>query len=87
MFWRYTLAAVPTDTATIRVARSTRDLLATQAKDRGVSLASLLAEIASERQTAAIWHSERAASRADSENPDVADEDLAWETVLVDGFQ
>ena len=78
---------MPTDTATIRVARSTRDLLATQAQDRGVSLASLLAEIASERQTAAVWRSERAANRADAENADVADEDRAWEAVLADGFE
>lgn len=78
---------MPTDTATIRVARSTRDLLATQAQNRGVSLASLLAEIAHERQTAAMWRSEREASRADAENPDVADEDRVWETVLADGFQ
>ncbi len=78
---------MPTETATIRVARSTRDLLATQAQDRGVSLAALLAEIARERQTAAIWRSERAASRADAENPDVASEDRAWEAVLADGLQ
>jgi hypothetical protein len=81
------MATMPTDTATIRVARNTRDLLAEQAQDRGVSLASLLAEIARERQTAAIWHSEREASRIDGENPDVADEDRAWEAVLADGFQ
>ncbi len=81
------MATMPTDTATIRVARDTRDLLAEQAQDRGVSLASLLAEIARERQTAAIWHSEREASRADAENPDVADEDRTWEAVLADGFQ
>ncbi len=78
---------MPTETATIRVARSTRDLLATQAQDRGVSLASLLAEIARDQQTAAIWRSELAASRADAENPDVADEDRAWEAVLADGFE
>ncbi len=78
---------MPTETATIRVARSTRDLLAIQAQDRGVSLAALLAEIARERQTAAIWRSERAASRADAENPDVANEDRAWEAVLADGLQ
>ena len=61
--------------------------LAEQAQDRGVSLASLLAEIARERQTATIWHSEREASRIDAENPDVADEDRAWEAVLADGFR
>jgi hypothetical protein len=78
---------MPTDTATIRVARDTRDLLAEQAQDRGVSLASLLAEIARERQTAATWRSEHEASCADAKNPDVADEDRAWEAVLADGFK
>jgi hypothetical protein len=78
---------VPTDTATIRVARGTRDQLAEQARDRGISLASLLAEIARERETDAIWLSEREASRADSESPDVAREDGMWEAVLADGLR
>jgi hypothetical protein len=78
---------MPADTATIRVTRDTRDLLAEQARDRGVSLASLLGQIARERQTAAIWRSEREAARTDAENPDVADEERAWEVVLADGFE
>jgi hypothetical protein len=75
-----------TETATIRVARTTRDRLAQQAQARGVSLASLLAEIAREREAQLIWSAERAASRIDAANPDVAVDDRVWETTLADGI-
>ena len=55
-----------TETATIRVARSTRDLLAKQALAKGMSLASLLADVAHEREAQLIWSSEREASRLDA---------------------
>ena len=54
------------ETATIRVTRDTRDLLAEQARARGVSLAALLGEIARERETEAIWESERQARRLEA---------------------
>ena len=72
-------------TATIRVTRQTRDLLAEQASARGLSLAALLAEIADERRRQAIWRSERAASRADAQNPDAQAEIRGWEATLEDG--
>ncbi len=75
-----------TETATIRVARTTRDLLADQARVRGVSLASLLADVAREQEQEAIWRSEREASVRDAESGDVGVEDRVWETVLVDGL-
>ncbi len=75
-----------TETATIRVARSTRDRLAEQAQVRGVSLASLLAEVARKAEAELIWSAEREASRIDAKNPDVAAEDRAWETTLADGI-
>ena len=50
-----------TDTATIRVARDTRDLLAEQARVRGISLAALLAEIAREQEIEEAFESERQA--------------------------
>jgi len=73
------------DTATIRVKRQTRDLLAKQAQERGVSVAAMLSQIAQTQETERIWESERAASRADSLNPEVACEDSLWETTLGDG--
>ena len=43
--WRYN-ACMATDTATIRVTRETRDLLARQASKRGVSLSAMLSDLA-----------------------------------------
>jgi hypothetical protein len=75
-----------TETATIRVARRTRDSLAEQARAEGVSLAALLADVARERETALAWRSERAASLHDAENRDVVLEERTWETALGDGL-
>jgi predicted DNA-binding ribbon-helix-helix protein len=73
------------ETATIRVARSTRDTLAEQARQRGLSLAALLAEVADERELEAIWASERQATRADAEDPLAQEETRLWEATLEDG--
>ncbi len=75
-----------TRTSTIRVTRATRDLLAEQARERGISLAALLAEIAEERRREAIWRSEREASRIDAENADAQTELNEWEDTLGDGL-
>jgi hypothetical protein len=80
------MAAMAVDTATIRVARATRDRLAAQARERGVSLSTLLAEIARERELAAIYESERQAIRADAQNPAVLEEMRLWESTLEDGI-
>lgn len=66
--------------------RATRDLLAEQARERGISLAVLLAEIAEERRREAIWRSEREASRIDAENADAQTELNEWEDTLGDGL-
>ncbi len=66
--------------------RATRDLLAEQARERGISLAALLAEIAEERRREAIWRSEREASRIDAENADAQTELNEWEDTLGDGL-
>lgn len=73
-------------TATIRVPRETRDLLATRARQRGVSLSSLLTEFARRIERAEVLRSEREASRADVGRDDVATEDREWEAVLGDGI-
>ncbi len=73
-------------TATIRVARDTRDLLAEQARERGMSLAALLAEIAREQELEAIFESERRARLADAQNPAVLEEMRLWESTLEDGI-
>ncbi|MBA3420206.1 MAG: hypothetical protein WKF47_16720 [Geodermatophilaceae bacterium] len=75
-----------TQTSTIRVTRATRDLLAQQARERGVSLAALLGEIADERRREALWRSEREASRIDAQNPDARDEMREWDVTVEDGL-
>ncbi len=72
-------------TATIRVARETRDVLAEQARKRGVSLAALLGEIAEERRREAAWRSEREANRIDAHSPTAQAEVREWEATLGDG--
>jgi hypothetical protein len=76
---------VATETATIRVARETRDLLAEQARERGVSLSSMLAELASEAEREAAFRSERNASLADAGDAGVSAEEREWESTLGDG--
>lgn len=74
-----------TETATIRVARATRDLLAEQARERGISLSTMLAELAASAARDALFASEREASRADDSSRDVLAEERAWEATLGDG--
>jgi hypothetical protein len=71
-----------TETATIRVSRETRDLLAHQASKRGVSLSALLTDVARE----GIFRAEREATRADAETAAAKAEDRDWESTLDDGL-
>ena len=80
------ISVMPSQTSTIRVTRATRDLLAEQARERGVSLAALLSEIADARRREAIWRSEREASRVDAQNPAAQTELREWEATLEDGL-
>lgn len=75
-----------TETSTIRVTRETRDLLAEQARLRGMSLAGLLAEIAQQRRRESIWGSELEASRIDAQSPAAQTELREWESTLEDGL-
>jgi len=83
---RYDPSLMATPTATIRVARETRDLLAQQASERGVSLSTMLADLARDVAREAVFRSEREATRADAANPEVAAEEREWEATLGDGI-
>jgi uncharacterized protein (DUF1778 family) len=74
-----------TETATIRVTRETRDLLARQAHERGVSLSAMLTELARDVARDAVFRSEREAARADASHRDALREERAWESALGDG--
>lgn len=84
--WRYSLSPMATPTATIRVTRETRDILAREAKERGVSLSALLAHLARDVDRDAVFRSEREATRADVSNRDAVEEMREWEATLGDGI-
>jgi len=75
-----------TETATIRVTRETRDLLARQASERGMSLSTMLSELAREVTLEAVFRSEREASRADVGVPAVRAEERDWGAAAGDGI-
>jgi hypothetical protein len=75
-----------TDTATIRVSRQTRDLLAEQARERGVSLSVMLAELAKDAKRESMFRAEREATRRDAAAADARAEERDWEAVLGDGI-
>lgn len=74
-----------TETATIRVTRETRDLLARQASERGVSLSAMLSDLARDVAREAIFRAERDATRKDAGVAAVKAEDREWEATLGDG--
>jgi hypothetical protein len=73
-------------TATIRVARSVRDSLARSARDRGVSVAALIAQLAQRLERDAMLRSEREATLEDAGSVAVASEERDWDRVLADGL-
>jgi hypothetical protein len=73
-------------TATIRVPRETRDRLAARARERGVSLSSLLTEFARRAERVDALRSEREATSADVAAGEVAAEEREWDVVLSDGL-
>jgi hypothetical protein len=73
-------------TATIRVPRETRDLLAAYAQERGLSLSALLSEFARRAERVDAFRSEREATRADLSGGEAAIEEREWEAVLGDGL-
>jgi len=60
--------------------------VAARARERGVSLSSLLVEFARRIERADALRSEREATRADATDPEVGAEDRYWEAVLGDGL-
>jgi hypothetical protein len=71
-------------TATIRVPRQTRDLLAERAGERGVSLSSMLTDLAREMAREAIFRAEREAALRDARAAEAKAEDREWEATLGD---
>lgn len=76
--------AIPT--TTIRVPVQTRDRLAAQARERGISIAALLAEMASRAHRETCFRAERDATRAESTAAEVREEDSDWDDSVADGL-
>jgi len=75
-----------TSTTTIRVSIQTRDRLAAQARERGISISALLTELASRAERQAIFRAERDATHADAASHAVREEDREWEDTVGDGL-
>ena len=76
-----------TPTTTIRVPVQTRDRLAAQAHERGLSIAALLTELATRAEHEAIYRAERDATRADATAHAVHEEDHDWDDAVGDGVE
>lgn len=75
-----------TETTTVRVSLRTRDRLAAQARERGVSISTLLEELAAGADREAIFRAEREATRAEAGNPAVREEAGDWADAAADGI-
>jgi hypothetical protein len=80
------LVAMSSETATIRVPRATRDRLAEQAEQRGMSVSSLITEFSRRAARAEALRSERQATRAEADDAKALAEERLWESVLDDGL-
>lgn len=75
-----------TPTTTIRVTVDTRDRLAAQARERGVSISSLLSDLAARGERDAIFAAERDAERAEANDAAAQDDSRAWDDTTGDGI-
>ena len=75
-----------TSTTTIRVTVGTRDRLAAQARQRGVSVSALLTDLAAQAERHAIFKAERDAEQAEAGDVGVRDEARDWGAATDDGI-
>jgi predicted DNA-binding protein len=75
-----------THTTTIRVPVLTRDRLAALARERGVSIAAFLTELASSAERETIFRAEREVTRAEAAVDALRDEDRDWDDTVGDGL-
>jgi len=75
-----------TSTTTIRVTVGTRDRLAAQARQRGVSVSTLLTDLAAQAERHAIFQAERDAEQAEAGDTAARDEAQDWGDATGDGI-
>jgi post-segregation antitoxin (ccd killing protein) len=74
------------ETTTIRVAKKTRDQLANEARERGLSVSELVARMARDAERERSFASEREAQRLDALNPEAIAEYAVWDEADSDGL-
>ena len=75
-----------TESTTVRVSLRTRDRLAAQARERGVSISALLEELAAGADREAIFRAERQATCAEAGTQSVREEAWDWADAAADGI-
>ena len=75
-----------TESTTVRVSIRTRDRLAAQARERGVSISALLEELAAGADREAIFRAEREATRAEAANQAAREKEGDWADAAADGI-
>ena len=75
-----------TPTTTIRVTVGTRDRLAAQARERGVSISALLTDLAAQADRHAIFRAERDAEQTEAGDIAARDEAQDWGNATGDGI-
>jgi len=73
-------------TTTIRVTARARDLLAAQARARGISVVALIDDLARRGQLEDVFRREREAWDAEARVEDVVAEEAAWDGAAADGI-
>ncbi len=76
-----------TQTTTIRVPVTTRDRLAEQARQRGMTVAAFLDELSDQLDRQAAFEAERRATLTDAGVSEVDDEDRDWDATTGDGIE
>lgn len=74
-----------TQSTTVRVSVHTRDRLAAQARERGISVSALIAELAAQADREAMFRAERDVTRAEAAAEAVLEEEKDWAQATDDG--
>ena len=75
-----------TETTTVRVSVHTRDRLAAQARERGMSISALLGELAAREDREKSFAAERQATLAEAAMPAILAEEHDWSATADDGI-
>lgn len=75
-----------TSSTTVRVSLQTRERLTAQARQRGISVSALIAELAARADRESMFRAEREATRAEASSDGAVQEDMDWARAAGDGI-